>query len=121
MTQRSEKVPGLFDLEQPAREKGPLEEAIEVQIAALEADGFIDAKHAGLKQLALTAARDVDRSEGRGAPSGRANLLRVMNEILANVPQPEQANQDQLDAAVEALRAAALDEELEGTPADVRA
>jgi hypothetical protein len=74
--------------------------------------GYIELHHAGMVELALHAARDVDRSYGRGAPSGRANLLRVMNEILESLPQPEAASKDALDGVVEALLAGDEDQEL---------
>lgn len=110
----------LFDVEPPAPEVGPLEEATKRQIAKLTEDGFLSDAHAGQAALAIIAARDADRSQGRGAPSGRANLYRVLNEIFSNIPQPEPVSQDQLDAAVEAIRAAAEAEAFEDVPTDVR-
>lgn len=84
-------------------EAGPVEIGIGVQIEKLTADGWITGHHAGQVALAVRAARDVDQSQGKGAPSGRANLLRVMKEILEMLPQPEQQTSGALDKALEAI------------------
>lgn len=97
-------LPGLEQASPPRPGAGELEKAVKRQLDKLRDLSYIEEHHAGLVQLALSAARDVDRSEGRGAPSGRANLLRVMNEILAAVPQPEAASKDALDAVLDAMR-----------------
>ena len=78
-------------------------EATRRQLQQLAKLGYIEEHHAGKVQLALAAARDIDRSQGRGAPSGRANLYRVMNEILETIPQPEAASKDALDATLQAM------------------
>jgi hypothetical protein len=120
VTNRSEEQPGLFDVTPPAWGVGGMEQATKTQLDKLRELGYIEDHHAGLVQLALVTARTIDRSEGKGAPSGTANLLRVMNEILESVPQPESASKDTLDAVVEALR---HDEDVEGAIyyGDVRA
>lgn len=79
-------------------------DAMRRQIAQLVKLGYIEEHHVGKVQLALTVAADIDRSGSRGAPSGRANLYRVMNEILETIPQPEAASKDALDATLEAMR-----------------
>lgn len=73
------------------------------QIDELTRLGYVQAHHAGVCELARVTARDLDSSTGRGAPSGRANLLRVMNEVLASLPQPEATRRDALDEVVAAL------------------
>lgn len=77
-------------------EVGTLQHAVMQQVEALMKLGYIEPHHAGQVHLALVAARDIDTSTGRGAPSGRANLLRVMNEILERLPQPVAASADKL-------------------------
>ena len=89
----------------PATGAGSMELAVAKQVEVLRTQGYIEDNRAGQVELALHAARDVDRSFGRGAPSGRANLLRVMNEILDSLPQPEAASSDALAGVVEALLA----------------
>ena len=75
------------------------------QIEALHRLGYIEPHHAGQVQLALVAARDIDWSTGRGAPSGRANLLRVMNEILERLPRSlSAASTDKLAEVLMVLR-----------------
>ncbi|RZU64599.1 hypothetical protein EV379_0902 [Microterricola gilva] len=93
-------LPGF---ESPPEPKGSLAAAVAAQISALRSLGYIEANHSAQVELALVAARDIDRSFGRGAPSGRANLLRVMNEILESLPQPEAASKDLLDEVVSAM------------------
>jgi hypothetical protein len=111
MTQDQEKssatLPGLehesgsTSLTAPA---GPMELAAQRQVDALTRQGHLEEHHAGLVALTLAAARDIDRSFGRGAPSGRANLLRVMREIFEILPAPVAASQDMLDTVLSALR-----------------
>lgn len=93
-------LPGL---EPPKEADGSLAAAVAKQIEALKSLGYIEMNHAAQVELALVAARDIDRSFGKGAPSGRANLLRVMNEILESLPQPEAASKDKLDEVVAAM------------------
>jgi len=108
MTERQSVVtalPGLTlgELREHAPE-GSLEASVVEQIAALRRLGYIEPHHAAQVQLALVAARDIDWSTGRGAPSGRANLLRVMNEILERLPQPVAASTDKLSEILLVLR-----------------
>jgi hypothetical protein len=96
-------LPGL-ELPSAKNEGGDLvTTAVTAQVAALRSLGYIEDHHAGQVALALAAARDIDRSFGRGAPSGRANLLRVMNEILESLPQPETASKDKLDQVLQVI------------------
>jgi hypothetical protein len=88
---------------------GELEQAVTAQVDELTRQGYIEPRHAAQVKLAQVTARDIDRSWGRGAPSGRANLLRVMNEILALLPQPVAASTDKLDDIVALLRGDQLD------------
>jgi hypothetical protein len=101
---RSDSAATLPGFEQPTPPVGPLEAAVTAQVDKLTELGYIESHHAGQVELAKVTARDIDRSFGKGAPSGRANLLRVMNEILETLPQPEAASKDKLDEVVEALR-----------------
>lgn len=73
------------------------------QIEALTADGWITAHHGGPVALAIVTARRVDRAEGRGAPSGQANLLRALKEIFEILPTPERESSDALDKALSAM------------------
>lgn len=95
-----EMLPGMT----PKLPIGKLEAAVNDQVQKLRDLGFIEQHHAGLVELALVTARDIDHSVGRGAPSGRANLLRVMNEILEGMPQPAAASRDALDDVVRAMK-----------------
>ena len=111
--EHSETLSGL-DYAYPA---GTLEIELGKQISALRDLGYIEPHHSGLVALALATAHDIDRSAGRGAPSGRANLLRVMNEILQTLPQPETASKDKLDDVIAALM---HDDDAEGVPFALR-
>lgn len=86
---------------EPTPPEGGLEKMVRVQVEKLRTLGYIEEHHSAKVELAIVAARDIDRSTGKGAPSGRANLLRVMNEILETLPQPEQASQDALTTALQ--------------------
>lgn len=98
-----ETLPGM-DVKKPENtEPGPVQIGIQAQIEKLTEDGWISMHHAGQVALAVRAAQDVDQSAGKGAPSGRANLLRAMKEILEMLPQPELIQGDSLDRALEAM------------------
>lgn len=113
-------LPGLEAPTPPALPVGQLELHIRKQTDSLTDLGYLEDHHAGLVHLAIVTAQDIDRSQGRGAPSGRANLLRVMNEILESLPQPEAASKDKLDLVLDALRDTTADE-LEESVMHVRA
>src|SRR5690606_32202726 len=89
MDETAPELPGLEVKKDDPNVIGPVEAGISEQVDRLRGDGWITPHHAGFVALALRAARDVDQSAGKGAPSGRANLLRVMNEILESLPHPE--------------------------------
>lgn len=99
----TETFPGFAVKKEETTEAGPVELGIAVQIERLTEDGWITGHHAGQVALAIRAARDVDQSQGKGAPSGRANLLRVMKEILEMLPQPEQAADGALELALKTM------------------
>ncbi len=103
-------LPGLEEEALYGGEIGPLERAVSLQIVALQRMGIIEEHHVGQCVLARATARDIDRSTGKGAPSGRAQLLRVMNEILSTLPAPETQSKDQLDELNNLLAQAAADE-----------
>lgn len=108
MDANTDQAPAMLDgLELPAApvNAGSMEKAVHAQVEVLRRLSYIEPHHAAQVELALHAARDLDRSVGRGAPSGRANLLRVMNEILESLPQPEAASKDALDGVLELLLA----------------
>lgn len=107
MTNPDETAPMLPGLEPPAEQPGDgltVEAAMRQQLTKLRELGYIEDHHAGLVLLAITTARDIDRSQTKGMPSGRANLYRVMNEILERIPQPEAASKDALDSVLDAIR-----------------
>ena len=105
-------LPGMtVDQVRGPAEEGSLEEAVRMQVEALQSLGYIESHHAAQVQLAVVAARDIDHSTGRGAPSGRANLLRVMNEILEGLPQPVAASADKLQEVLMILKADHNDDE----------
>jgi hypothetical protein len=106
--QGTETTPALFAVE-PETPKisapGPMEASIIKQMDSLRSQGYIEDHHAGLVMLARIAAADLDTSQGRGAPSGRANLIRAVKEILEIVPAPEAASKDALADVVAAMSA----------------
>lgn len=100
-------APGLFEISMKAKQngEGDLESGVKAQIKELESQGVIRAEHSGIVALAIRAAREADQSEGIGAPSGRAALLKTMNEILSSLPQPENTGgSSELDRVLEAIR-----------------
>ena len=103
MNQPPEVHPTIPGLEPPTLPAGSLEAEVRRQVTKLQDLGYIEDHHAGLVALATATAADIDRTAGRGAPSGRANLLRVMNEILQTLPQPEMASKSKLDEVVDAM------------------
>jgi ribosomal protein S12 methylthiotransferase accessory factor YcaO len=82
---------------------GPMEQSVVEQMDSLRSQGYIENHHAAVVMLARIAARDLDTSQGKGAPSGRANLIRAMKEILETVPMPEAASKDALADVVAAM------------------
>jgi len=103
VNQPPEEQPTIPGLEPPTLQNGAVAAEVSRQVEKLRDLGYIEDHHAGLVALALATARDIDRSFGKGAPSGRANLLRVMNEILQTLPQPEMASKSKLDEVVDAM------------------
>ncbi|MFJ2370871.1 hypothetical protein [Microbacterium sp. NPDC087665] len=73
------------------------------QIEALRSMGYIEDHHAGQVALAITTARALDQAQGRGAPSGYANLTRAMKEIFETLPAPEAASADALTKVLDFL------------------
>lgn len=98
------RITPLPGLEPPTMPTGQLEAQVRAQIEALQSLGYVEAHHAGLCALAIVTARDLDTTTGHGKPYARANLLRVMNEILMSLPQPETASRDKLDDVIDAIR-----------------
>ncbi len=103
-------TPSLFN--DALGDPGAVEAAVLKQVAKLRDLGYVEDHHAGLVQLAVMTARDVDMSFGRGAPSGRANLYRVLNEVLEQLPHPEAASTDVLQEVLAAITAPPTAEEL---------
>lgn len=99
-------IPGLEPIQTAFSGKpGYVEQATVIMVQSLRNDGWITDYHAGPVALAIVTARRVDRSEGKGAPSGQANLLRAMKEIFELLPSPEQASSDALDKALAMMMA----------------
>ena len=96
-------LPGLGLSPTEPHELGEVERATVEQIDALREMGYIEAHHAGQVALARVTARALDRSIGKGAASGQANLSRAMKEIFEMLPQPEAASSDALDKALVAI------------------
>lgn len=98
-------IPGLEPPTTPdaAEDLAPKSEAA---FAALKRLGYLEDYHEARIALALVIARDIDRSKYRGAPSGRANLYRVYNEVLNEIPMPEAVDGDGYDDLVAAIMAA---------------
>lgn len=96
-------LPGFEAEESKVFQIGPVETGIKQQIDRLTADGWVTDHHAGQVALAIRAARDVDESAGKGAPSGRANLLRAMKEILEMLPQPEASTDGEFNQLLAAV------------------
>ena len=109
MADRSDEItpalPGLAPARPEAGAPGYVEAATVVMVDKLKSDGWITDHHAGPVALAIVTARRVDASEGRGAPSGQANLLRAMKEIFELLPAPETVSSDALDKALAAMMA----------------
>jgi len=98
-------LPGMELPSGDPQQPGEVERETQKQIDSLRSMGYIEDHHAGQVALALYTARALDRSEGRGAASGHANLSRAMKEIFEMLPQPEAASSDALDKALEAIMA----------------
>lgn len=96
-------LPGFEQAPAMPGKPGYVESATLEMVAELRRDGWITGHHAGPVALAVVTARRVDASEGRGAPSGQANLLRAMKEIFELLPAPETASSDALDKALAAM------------------
>lgn len=86
-----------------SEEPGEVEAGVREQIEHLRGQQLLTAAHAGQVALAIRTARDVDESRGIGAPSGRAKLMEVLNDILGELPQLEQRDPGMLDAVVAAI------------------
>ena len=90
-------LPGFEPKKQGDHVPGFIEQETHRQIESLRAMGYIEDHHAGQVALAITTARALDQAQGKGAPSGYANLTRAMKEIFETLPAPEAASADALD------------------------
>lgn len=94
-------IPGL----EPKRtEKGNVEVEMEKQINKLRELGLINDAHSGTVALCILAARNVDEMGDRGAPSGRAQLLKSVSDVFAMLPSADDVSDDAVDKIVAAIR-----------------
>lgn len=98
-----ESIPGLEVPEPPAPAAGPVELGLRKQLDELRRQEIITDAHAAWEAHALSTARDIDRSEGQGRPSGRAALRDSFTKILEGIPQPEVTQTSELDKAIAAI------------------
>lgn len=91
---------GLFEVESERNggNLGDVETAYAEQIQALEKTGVMGEAHSGIKALVLRAARAVDRIKVTDAASGQAQLLKALNDVAAQLPQPKTADVSVIDA-----------------------
>lgn len=102
----NEFLPGLEPPRKPtpnAKTAGPVESAVRSEIDHKRLAGVLDDSFSGWCALAIQTAFDIDNSAGIGRPSGRAMLYATLNDILANLPQPETVVTTELDKALEAI------------------
>ncbi|MCB4209170.1 hypothetical protein [Arthrobacter sp. UM1] len=93
-------LPGLAP---PKPEMGELERATRRTVRAMQKEGLLTPMHEAQAVLAIQAAGDIDRSMGEGKPSGRAMLIKAMNDVLAQLPEvvaAEVSTADKLIAAI---------------------
>lgn len=96
-------LPGMSMNARGSGEPGPVETGVRGQIQAMRSERLLTPMHDGRVALAIRAARDVDQSEGIGAPSGRAKLLEVLDGILAGLPEVEVSAPGLLEDILEAI------------------
>lgn len=91
-----ETLPG-FESVRISEEEGEVERSYRSQIEALEKAGVMGEAHSGIKALVLRAARAVDQIKAQDAASGQAQLLKALNDIAAQLPQPKSAEGSVID------------------------
>ncbi len=57
--------------------------------------------HAGIRALVLKTARAVDEISANDAASGRAQLLKALNDVAMQLPQPPAAEVTVIDKLLE--------------------
>ena len=67
-----------------------LTRSVQVMIAARRSSGIITELDEAIAGLVLAAAQKLDATAGTGRPSGRAQLLAAMSDLLEQLPAPEQ-------------------------------
>lgn len=83
----------------PGEHDGVQESGVRVTLRARHEAGLSVPAYAAHEQLAIMAARDLDRAQTVGAPSGFALLATVMQSILDRLPRPEvEADSSEIDA-----------------------
>lgn len=103
-------LPGLEDT-QPAGGTTPLETAARRSLAALQASGLLEDRHAVTMQLVLDLARAVGRSAAKGQAAAAAMAAAQLREAWALLPQPDGGTSgDEWDELARDLRAAAAEE-----------
>ncbi|MGQ4576154.1 hypothetical protein ACUH93_07080 [Dermabacteraceae bacterium P7006] len=87
--------PGLlFELPKsaiPTPEIGPNEKALLINLQYLRDQGVLTAEHEARAAVAITAARTLDRAEGKGRPSGTAMLVTAYDNVLSKLPVVDQS------------------------------
>lgn len=88
-----------------------LETAARRSLAALQASGLLEDRHAVTMQLVLDLARSVGRASDKGQAAAAAMAAAQLREAWALLPQPDGGHQgDEWDELARDLRQAAADE-----------
>lgn len=90
---------------------GPVERGVIEAHAKLEAEGFVDARHAHIIALARTSAHDYDHLPRGGKSYAMAQMISAITSVFALIPQPEMQSADALQELSDMLAAAAAAEE----------
>lgn len=79
-------LPGMPE---PGRITSDLTRSVQIMIDARRSSGIITEIDEAVAALVLAAARKLDATAGLGRPSGRAQLLAAMSDLLEQLPAPE--------------------------------
>jgi hypothetical protein len=103
-------LPGLDD-PTPAGGLTALETAARRSLAALQASGLLEDRHAVTMQLVLDLARSVGRASAKGQAAAAAMAAAQLREAWALLPQPDGGSEgDEWDELARDLRHAAAEE-----------
>lgn len=92
---------------------GPVEQGVIDAHAKLEAEGFVDARHAHIIALARTSAHDYDHLPRGGKSYAMAQMVNAISGVFALIPQPETQSADALGELSKLLTEAAEAEDTE--------